>query len=46
MLVRSEEGLMWKLVGTGSRRGASVPSRAGDVLEQPLVWAGIAVALR
>lgn len=36
---------MWKLVGVGSRRGASLPSRAGDVLKQPLVWAGFAVAL-
>ena len=36
---------MWKLVGRVSRRGDSLPSRAGDVLKQPLVWAGFAVAL-
>ena len=44
-LSRREERLMWKLVGTGSRRGASPPSRAGDVLRQPLLWAGFAAAL-
>ena len=36
---------MWKLVGTGSRKGASVPSRAADVLRQPVVWAAIAGGL-
>jgi membrane-associated phospholipid phosphatase len=36
---------MWKLVGTGSPRGDSLPSRAGDVLKQPQVWAGFAAAL-
>lgn len=36
---------MWKLVGTGSPRGASLPSRAGDVLKQPWVWASFALAL-
>jgi membrane-associated phospholipid phosphatase len=36
---------MWKLVGTGSRRGSSLPSRAGDVLRQPLVWGGAAAAM-
>ena len=43
MAVRRKESLMWKLVG--SRRGASLPSRAGDVLEHPLVWVGFTVAL-
>ncbi len=36
---------MWKFVGTGSRRGASPVSRAGDILRQPLVWAGFATAM-
>ena len=36
---------MWKLVGTGSRKGSSTPSRAGDVLRQPVVWAAIAGGL-
>ncbi len=36
---------MWKLVGTGSRKGASAPSRAADVLRQPVVWAAIAGGL-
>ena len=35
---RREERLMWKLVGSGSRKGASATSRAGDVLRQPVVW--------
>jgi membrane-associated phospholipid phosphatase len=36
---------MWKLVGKGSRKGASAPSRAGDVLRQPVVWMTIGGAL-
>ena len=36
---------MWKLIGTGSRKGTSTPSRAGDALRQPVVWAAIAVGL-
>jgi hypothetical protein len=42
---RREERLMWKLVGKGSRKGASAPSRAGDVLRQPVVWIASAGAL-
>ncbi len=36
---RGEERLMWKLVGKGSRRGASLPSRAGDAMRKPRTWA-------
>ena len=36
---------MWKLVGTGSRKGASLPSRGGDVLRQPVAWAMVATGL-
>ncbi len=36
---------MAKLVGTGSKRGASPVSRVGDVCSRPLVWAGFAVVL-
>jgi membrane-associated phospholipid phosphatase len=36
---------MWKLVGKGSRKGASAPSRAGDVLRQPVIWIASAAAL-
>lgn len=36
---------MWKIVGTGSGRGESAASRAGDVLRQPLVWIGLATAI-
>lgn len=36
---------MWKVVGTGSRHGDSPASRAGDILRQPLTWAGFATAM-
>ena len=42
---RREERLLWKVLGTGSRRGSSRASRAGDVLRQPLVWGGFATAI-
>lgn len=36
---------MWKLIGTGSRRGSSPASRAGDVLRMPLLWHAFALVL-
>jgi len=42
--VRSIE-VMFKLVGTGSKSGASALSRVGDVCSQPLVWAAFAAVL-
>ena len=42
---RREERLLRKLVGRGSRRGGSAPSRAGDVLRRPIVWGGLATAI-
>ncbi len=36
---------MTKLVGRGSRRGSTWFGRAGDIVQQPPVWAGIALAL-
>jgi membrane-associated phospholipid phosphatase len=42
---RGEERLMWRWIGTGSRRGSSWPSRAGDVLRRPYVWAGCVAAI-
>ena len=33
---------MWRFVGTGSKRGRSPTSRAGDILRQPLVWGAMA----
>lgn len=36
---------MWRLVGTGSRRGRLAPSRAGDHLRSPKLWGAIALAL-
>ena len=47
MALRSsgEERLMWKLVGKGSRRGSTPPSRASDIARQPLFWAAVAAGL-
>ena len=42
---RREERMLWRLVGTGSRRGRALPSRAGDVLRQPVTWVVFAGAL-
>lgn len=36
---------MRRLVGRGSRRGSSPPTRAGEVLRRPLVWGGMATAI-
>jgi undecaprenyl-diphosphatase len=36
---------MWRLVKLGSRRGESLPSRAGDVLRQPLSWVAFATVI-
>ncbi len=36
---------MFKAVGTGSPRGESLASRAGDFLRRPLVWAVFAGGL-
>ena len=36
---------MRRLVGRGSRRGRSAPSRAGDRLRSPKLWGAFAVAL-
>ena len=36
---RGEERLVWKLVGKGSRRGATLPGRASDIVRSPLFWA-------
>ena len=44
-LRRGEERMLWRLVGTGSRRGRALPSRAGDVLRQPVTWAVFAGGL-
>ena len=40
-----EDALMTKLVGRGSRRGSTWFGRAGDIVQQPPVWAAIAAAL-
>lgn len=42
---RREERLLTSWIGSGSRRGDAAPSRAGDVLRRPYVWAGLASAV-
>ena len=37
--------MLWRLVGIGSRRGRTLPSRAGDVLRQPVMWGVFAGAI-
>lgn len=40
-----EDALMTKLVGRGQRQGSTWFGKAGDVLQQPPAWAGVAAAL-
>ena len=40
-----EERLIWKLVGKGSRRGATLSGRASDIVRSPLFWAAVSAAL-
>lgn len=41
----AEDVLMRKLVGDGSRRGWTWFGRFGDIVQKPIVWAGVAAAL-
>ncbi len=41
----SEDRLMTRFVGKGSRHGSSWFGKAGDVAQQPPVWAGVAMVL-
>jgi undecaprenyl-diphosphatase len=41
----SEDTLVTRLVGTGSRKGKSWFGRAGDVMQRPPSWAAVAAAL-
>ncbi len=48
MLLRGrsgEDGLVSRVVGGGSRKGSNPFSRAGDVIQRPPTWAGIAGTL-
>ena len=45
MAGRAEDALMAKLVGKGSRKGSTPFGRAGDVIQRPPVWAGVAGVL-
>jgi membrane-associated phospholipid phosphatase len=40
-----EEALMSRLVGKGSRKGSTWAGRAGDVIQRPPSWAGLAALL-
>lgn len=41
----SEERVMSKVVGMGSRKGSTPFGRAGDIIQHPPVWAGVAAVL-
>lgn len=41
----TEEVLTAKLVGKGSRKGSTPLGRAGDIMQRPPAWAGVAAAL-
>ncbi len=41
----SEDALMTRLVGQGSKHGSTWFGKAGDITKRPPVWAGIAAAL-
>jgi membrane-associated phospholipid phosphatase len=42
---RAEDSLVERVVGKGSRKGSSRFGRAGDIIQRPLAWAGIAAVL-
>jgi membrane-associated phospholipid phosphatase len=41
----SEDALLTRVMGTGSRKGKTWLGRAGDVIQRPPSWAGVAAAL-
>lgn len=41
----SEERVMSKVVGMGSRKGSTPFGRAGDIIQHPPVWTGVAAVL-
>ena len=42
---RAEDALVARVVGKGSRKGSSLFGRAGDVIQRPPAWAGLAALL-
>ena len=42
---KAEDALVAGIVGKGSRKGSTVFGRAGDIIQRPPVWAGIAALL-
>ena len=42
---RGEDALVARIVGKGSRKGSSFFSRAGDIIQRPPAWAGVAALL-
>lgn len=40
-----EDAVLTRLIGKGSRTGATWLGRAGDILQRPPVWAGVAATL-
>ncbi|HEX2272274.1 MAG TPA: phosphatase PAP2 family protein [Acidimicrobiales bacterium] len=42
---RAEDALVARVVGKGSRKGSSLFGRAGDIIQRPPAWAGLAALL-
>jgi membrane-associated phospholipid phosphatase len=42
---RAEDALVARIVGKGSRKGSSLFGRAGDIIQRPPAWAGVAALL-
>ena len=42
---RAEDALVARVVGKGSRKGSSFFGRAGDIIQRPPAWAGLATLL-
>jgi hypothetical protein len=42
---RAEDALVERLVGEGSRKGSTLFGRAGDMIQRPPAWAGLAALL-
>ncbi len=41
----AEDGLVWRTIGKGSRKGSTWFGRAGDIIQHPPAWAGLAALM-
>lgn len=42
---KAEDALLAGVIGEGSRKGSTLFGRAGDVIQRPIAWAGVAALL-